>query len=389
MKKLSVIFLITVLFFNCNDEHVDEEEIACDNGTYIGDVILSTQQEVDDFGALCFTKIDGNLIIGNPDFDLRTNFEVTNIESLFSMEGLMEITDGLTIQACPLLLNLKGLENLISIGESSDLKINECRSLSTIAQLSSLVNNNEENNIQLFGNEMLTSLNGLEGYTAANQVIIVGSGIVNLEGLNNVAYLRALRLSGNTLLTSLYGVHNVSEMELLGITHNNMLTSLSEINDQVKLKYLGLYNNNSITSLHELNRNFNNEMLWVTIRYNEGLNSIGNMEGVESIGSLFIRDNTNLVTLGSFPDLVEVGALFINDNSNLTNLNGLESLLQVQGRYGFSNNVLLLDFCGIENLLVNGNGANYDENGMPILNYLQNNAYNPTVQDIIDGNCSQ
>jgi len=386
MKKLSLLFFISFLLFGCN---TDDEENACDNGTYIGDVILRTQQEIDDFGALCYSRIEGNLLIGNPDFDFSSNRELTTIEDLISLKGLVEITDGLTIQACPLLLHLKGLENLISIGEGSDLKINECRSLSTIAQLSSLVNNNKENDIQLFGVESLNSLKGLEGYAAAKQVIIVGSSLVNLEGLNNVKYLRALRLKGNELLTSLYGVHNVTEMELLGITHNNLLTSLSEINDQVKLKYFGLYNNNSISSIHDISRNFNNEMWWVTFRYNEGLNSIGNLEGVESMSRLTIEGNTNLETLGGFPDLVEVGALFINDNPILTNLNGLESLIQVKGAYGFSNNFKLSNFCGIENLIINGNGANTNEYGMPILHYVENNAYNPTVQDIIAGNCSQ
>ena len=83
MKKLTIIIFL-LAFYSCEQESMSEpeiiEEVACDGGTFIGDAILTTQQEVDDFGALCYTKIDGNLSI----VDLITNPDPITYLSSFS-----------------------------------------------------------------------------------------------------------------------------------------------------------------------------------------------------------------------------------------------------------------------------------------------------------------
>lgn len=62
MKKAIYLFLIIFSVYNCEEESANQsEEQACDNGTYVGAVVLTTQQEVDNFGSMCYTKIDGSL----------------------------------------------------------------------------------------------------------------------------------------------------------------------------------------------------------------------------------------------------------------------------------------------------------------------------------------
>ena len=68
-------------------------------------------------------------------------------------------------------------------------------------------------------------------------------------------------------------------------------------------------------------------------------------------------------------------------NSSLVDLDGLSQLENVISDIQIVDNVNLSDFCGLNNLLINGSFSG---------NYFTNeNAYNPTYQDMLDGNCSQ
>ncbi len=79
----------------------------------------------------------------------------------------------------------------------------------------------------------------------------------------------------------------------------------------------------------------------------------------------------------------------IDGNEFLELLNGLENLtscntniyIGVDHNSNASPNPNLTDFCGIQNLLSSGN---FQGNLL-----ISNNAYNPTVQEIIDGYCSE
>src|SRR5210317_2566247 len=87
MNRLIPLFVLSLLLWSCNNEAVVEQ--VCDNGTYVGNVRLLTQQEVDDFGAMCYSKIEGNLILGeNWDFD-------NNILDLSPLSSLTEIYQGI------------------------------------------------------------------------------------------------------------------------------------------------------------------------------------------------------------------------------------------------------------------------------------------------------
>jgi hypothetical protein len=130
-------------------------------------------------------------------------------------------------------------------------------------------------------------------------------------------------------------------------------------------------------------------MLRLTIQNNEGLTSIGSISQIVSIDNFDIRDNIGLTTLGNFPDLAYLGLSFIYDNVDLQNLNGLEQVNDVEAIV-IAGNELLANFCSLENLVVYGNGAEQEViDGAYRLDIIPNNAYNPTVEDIIAGNCSQ
>ena len=116
------------------------------------------------------------------------------------------------------------------------------------------------------------------------------------------------------------------------------------------------------------------------------------------LNDLTIDNNSQLQDLNALQNLTVIGSensdaltfMIIQNNDNLANLDGLMSLEAVYGDVTIGSyiddgnlelgNENLTDFCGIFNLVNNG-----------LFNYVNvfNNAFNPTNQDIIDGNCSQ
>ena len=160
--------------------------------------------------------------------------------------------------------------------------------------------------------------------------------ITNLEGLNNITSLNGLAIE---YCTNLEDISALSNLETIGGTDNGW-------------EFLSIVGNLSLESL-------------------EGLNNL------ESIGEL----NSNIYF-----------GLILGYNPLIENLDALSNLMAVHGiintRVYVScgpscdaeiGNINLTDFCGLQNLFTNGIYGEVDISG---------NAYNPTVQDIIDGNCS-
>src|SRR5690606_41866314 len=98
--------------------------------------------------------------------------------------------------------------------------------------------------------------------------------------------------------------------------------------------------------------------------------------------------------------LTELNSLSVTSNQVLSSLNGLENVVAMTPSTGFPNiligygaesdvfdnypNPNLSDFCALENLFVNRNGSSLQQG---VHNTILNNAYNPSLQNIIDGDC--
>jgi len=242
---------------------------TCTNtgGVFVGDVELTTQEEVDNFGLLGFSGITGNLMIGNQDSD---NISITSLQSL---NELTEVIGNLGIANTIELNSLMGLENLVSIDGMFSLSNT---AISTLTELSSLEQITKA--IGISENPFLVSLSGLEGVTY-------------LEG---------------ELFES-----------ILIIRSNDMLTSLSGLENLISVGY------------------------GVIIDRNQSLTSLSGLENLNAVSALQIGLDIDPIS----------GA-----NPNLS------------------------DYCALANLVANGTYDNIQ---------IENNAYNPTIQDIINGNCAQ
>ena len=267
MKQLYFLVFICLVFMSCDSESPDsqESEANCDNGTFVGEVNLSTQTEVDSFGAQCYSKINGRLSL----FDAQSTDDrihdltpLLNLNEVFT-SNVLDYSGSLTVR-CSELETLNGLENITAVG---GLNITDCNSL--------------------------ISLEGLEGLTSVERT--------------RTAQLRIIR--------------------------NNVLENL------------------------------------------DGLNQLIKVQSTE--------DNFSLLQITENPSLTQMNAL-----ENLNYVNGLLKFYVVLGtgdNIYFNENVT--NYCGIRNLLISETYTGID--WMSEFFNSDEGSYVPSIQDIIDGNCSQ
>ncbi len=164
--------------------------------------VLTTQQEVNDFGAMGYTKIDGTLIIDHATISDLTplsrlnkvseSLEIRNT-GLTNLNGLNQITQisgNLAIVENPDLKDLEGLENLrVLVGEltlESNLLLTDIKALSAISKIESL---------SIQDNPSLQALEGLESLTA----IAFDMDIERNFTLQDLKGLTALKLVGDRI----------------------------------------------------------------------------------------------------------------------------------------------------------------------------------------------
>ena len=306
-------------------------------GVFEGDVILSSQEEVNNFGLLGYSEITGDLGI------FHSNSNV--ITSLLPLNTLEIIGDDLFI-ATNMLENLEGLENVTSIG--GWLRIEYAYSLTTLEHLSGVS----------------SSISSLR--------LVDNVSLVNLEGLENITIQSGgfITLTGNTSLESAASLENGIPENLgafsirpLFIPHGgaNLPTPLTDLSFLSNVITVGsIY-------LHEFQGN--------------SLQGLGNLTSCSDYFN--ILESPFIENMGGLESLQHVNGYGVIYNSSLISLDGLDNLISITGdNFNVSHNSQLNDFCTLENLFINGeySASNYSVN---------NNAYNPTIQDIIDGNCSE
>lgn len=250
------------------------------------------------------------------------------ISTLSNLNKIKAIKGSLSIYRSHLLKNLDGLHNLTTI--DSGLYIQTNSSLESINHLSKLE------------------------YVGGDILIFENESLKNLIGFFNIkAFTNELQVANNISLESLDGLGVFSGAELM-IYGNSSLTDLSALSDIKELKSLYLSDQNLITSLEGLeNLNFIEDYL--DISSNASMMSIKELSGLTSVAEINIVDNELLETLDGFENVsTGLKSVRISMNSSLT------------------------DFCALAPVM--------ESNSLAKLTVRQN-AYNPTREEILDGNC--
>lgn len=314
---------------------------------FTGDLALLTQQEVDDFGANNYTKVIGNVIIGSD-----TNPTPDSIKNLDALASLTQVTGELGIYENTKLSNINGLSNVVSV--DGDLVISYNKILSNLNGLNKLTSVGQnfqiDNNAALLDVDDLSSLTSIGGQLGFDD----DENLTDINGLSNLTALGGFSI-GNTPITSITCLSNITtltgNLSLMGISSLEGLNNITTIGGDLDLEH------NLFTTLNALSN----------------LTSIG--------GTFTLYDNNNLLNFDGLDYLTSIGNdLWIQSNSALTNVGGLLNLTSVGNRLHFDGNTSLTSFCGLNTLIIDNNFNNSYE--------VFDNAYNPTQQDIIDGNCN-
>jgi len=364
-------------------------------GMFNGDVELLTQLEIDNFGLLGFTGIDGNLVIGS------TTANNTSISDVNALNSLENVTGNLYIAGCDNLSALQGLNNLHSVGGKLNLISNP--NLESLQMLSNL--NTVGIGVYINNNDSLVTLAGLDGIQGFNGALQVSYNLL-LESLEGLPVINELYHDNGTI--ALYIKENSSLANLAELNYLTQATGNVNILDNPVLESIDLLNLVAINS----NPNNPNPTGQLYVIDNDSLNTLNGLSSLTSVGGqLNISQNNLLTSLVGLENLNNVGGnldVYMNDalnslaalenvtsvtnltiygNDVLSTLTGLESLGVVNDVYigitSWGTNVandILTDFCALTNVFTNGTYGNVQ---------IINNAYNPTVQDIINGNCAQ
>jgi len=222
------------------------------------------------------------------------------------------------------------------------------------------------------------------GYNTVSGDIVLDSveDIENLWYLSNLVTVNGdLLIRGNKSLQTLDGLHRLRDVggdfilsdcpSLPAVNYTGFVRSVTGS--------LRIENNASLVRI-ELPSLMNVEGDLV-LTGNKILESEIDFTGLTRVGGNFIVSNSRLKDLLGFSSIREIEYDLILDNNKLRNLDGLESLDRVGTRLSVTDNPYLSDLCGIRHMLL--------ETGSKIDVVIKGNGYNPSVQAILDGGCSQ
>ncbi|WP_341216520.1 hypothetical protein [uncultured Wocania sp.] len=235
MSKLNFFLPILIfIFFNCSNEDNPNND-----GIFLGDIILRTQEDINDFGSYQYKKISGDLTI-------ITDGVIDNIIDLSPLNSISRVDNLLAIYNCSQL-------------ESIEFKMTEVGILTIINTKSKRINFPSLKEIT--SDFLIISDNSLLETISFNQLTSTGSElriinnpkIENLDGFQSLTHLGSnfgsgLQIRDNPMLLNLSGLNNVnSEVVLLEIVNNYGLSSLNGINN-IYFENIRILSNDNLTN---------------------------------------------------------------------------------------------------------------------------------------------
>jgi hypothetical protein len=388
-----------------------------------GDIVLMRQADVDSLAALQLSRINGSLTIGNP-------AGVDSIYSLDKLSTIRSITSDLIINPTFAGKDLKGLENLETIGgfrigtDYNSFTPGPVMNLKTISFpkltgiMSTMIVNgvgitslqlpvltNVDLDMQLLYLDSLTTVEFPKLQRVLQSVIFQGTFTNNT--LETISFPALGTIGGDFYVTSysnlvsvkLAALTRVSTISITGepalttieapkltttdfhadFSYNPALTTLNvnaltKVGGQFHLENASSLDNlNGVRSLTEVGGDLNLSSL-------PQLQDLSALKTLKKVGgNLFLQslDQLSDQNLTTFAALNTVGGeVDIVSIPNLVSLNGLSLLTRVNRAIIFDNQKLV-NFTGLKNVIPTLDAANWQ---------TSNNKYNPGYQDMVNGN---
>jgi len=377
MKKaillLTVLFLYGTMYSQCPQ----------------GDIVLTTQQEVDDFAVNypnC-TEISGNLTVHNvndlsPLNQLNTvngylRIENSDVENFSGLENITQIGGNFIIRSCTSLNSFTGLESLTHIGGG----------LLVGGQYSTV---SEHPNC--FVSHILTGCPGLTNFEGLNNLETIDEGLfvignLNLQSFEGLTALDSIKGSffraNNPKLKDFQGLENLKFIG--GSIFTGFLKTVASFpqDDDTCNYYCECYDSQGLVDESRF-ASFNGlsglEVIAVSLNIIDN-DSIVNFEGFESLhtigGSLAIGEqnvypfqnsiNSSLESFQGLDELQNVDRIFLESNYALGSLVGIDNInhITISNVEMMNNNEL--DICSVQsicNYLENGGTSEINNNAM-------------------------
>jgi hypothetical protein len=291
---------------------------------------------------------------GMRNIETISNISITSDSTLTDFQGLA--ASNLQIHRfevhSSVITSLKGLENCNRI---YNLTIENCSELENLEGL----NNVESCTFLRVGyNDVLTNIDALGSLTWCSDIIITDNALLqNIDGLSKVTENKSIGIYRNSVLANIDGLKGIEKSERVSISDNPKLENIDGLSSlKTVSKTIIIGNNNSIQNINALS----------------GLTEIGK--------SIAIQHNAKLDDISGLSNLTSVGDGLTIIYNNIANLDALTNVKTVKGDLWISNNSNLNDLCGIKTLATEGEIVGNI--------YISENKYNPSIDDIKAGNCS-
>jgi hypothetical protein len=276
------------------------------------------------------------------------DFNISNQGDIDFLSGFREVTGDLTV--CASLVDMKGLESLISVGRTLHFHHN-----------SSLINLKGLNNLQYIGrdlyiveNDNLKSLKGLESLeTIASQVwIYLNPSLLEIGSMNNLTSVGSIEIALNELLTEINGFKKLEHVNGHLDLVNENLSNLNGFNMLNRIEGKLYISRSALTNLEGLgNLTYIGKEL--TVAECPFITNFDALSSLTSTGGLGITLNESLTNIDGLSDLNTIGGGFsIQNNSALANVNGLHNVTIIKGNLLIRENCSLTNLDGLDNLTI-------------------------------------
>ena len=349
-----------------------------------GDVTITSNQRLRQIDAL-----SGVSVYNEPNVMVGGNWQLLSISGLSGLEFVKT----LWVLNNSVLLDLDGLHNLVAV--SGDMLFLGNWELHNFGEMSSL---RYAHNIDLYGDNMedLSGLSRLDSVSGKLQIKFFEK-LTDLSDLSGLSYINSLNLDHNQSLTSLQGMSSLNTIagelriddcpmltnlqglasltacQEIHITNIDNLTSLKGLENLEELERLGLYENPRLSDLSALGK-LTRVTDYLIINQSDQLRTLSGLESMAYINRLRLTENALLENIEALQNLESLLDLTINKNPQLTNLDAFKRLNVIFG-FNADGNTKLSDFCGIADIDIRGPYKVVD------------NAFNPTFEDLENGNC--
>ena len=416
-------------------------------GTYTGDISFETEQDLIDFQTAGYTKVIGNIIV---QYNIRTLQKLDNLlteidgnltincQSLTSLDGLYNLKkitgNFITWEAC--ITSYEGIDKLTEIGGDFEVRLpyslesfEGLESLETIGgnfkvidklALSSLSSFKGLSSLKSIGGDFevnaksssLASFEGLENLETigGNFKVIAESSLKSLSSFKGLSSLKSIgedfEVNTNSSLNALESFEGLESLETIGgnfkiIDNESSLNALSSFKGLSSLKSIGgdfevstdhsssphpshslnaLESFEGLESLETIGGNF--RVIAESFSYSYSFNVLSSFKGLSSLKSIGGDFEVKARVLESFEgleNLTNIGdKLTIKGCSSLNNIDALKNIESLND-ISITTCSKLYDFCVLKNVVQNMSGTFY----------VNDNGYNPTKYQLLNGECSQ